>query len=145
MTTTFEDIRTAVIAQVKNNLASIDAAWTASANVAWPGVHFPAAGKVSFMAVDIDYHSVRQAAIGSPTRYIEGSVSLSFFAPQGTASADATLAAHLDHAQDLFPLGLSLTIGVAVLRFRAPSPRPPREDDAEFLLGGLECPFYTYA
>jgi hypothetical protein len=139
-----------ILARLTANITAIDAAWSAAQNVAWPGTHFPAGGKNTFMAVDIAIKDVKQAYIGAgapgataPTRRIDGDVDLTFFAVQG--QSDASLPAHMDKAQDLFPLGLGLTAGAAVLRFLAPIPLPPHENDNEFVLGVLKCPFFTYA
>ena len=143
MTTNYQDIRSAILGRIATNIALLDAAWSATANVAWPGTHFPAGGKGTFMAVDVNMKGARQAAIGSPTRRIDGDLDLTFFAVQG--QSDASLAKHMDAAQDLFPLGLGLTAGAATLRFLAPIPLPPHENDNEFVLGVLKCPFFTYA
>jgi hypothetical protein len=143
--TTYEtDIAAALVTKLKANLTAIRSGWIESQNVAWPGVHFPAAGKSTFMAVGVHYTKPRQAAIGTDLLYIEGELVLEFFGQQGQDGR--WLYQSRGSAQAVFPMRSTLAFGSGggLLTFRAPWPEPAQEDDNEWLLGRLTCPFYTY-
>jgi hypothetical protein len=146
MATSYEaDITAALIAQVVNNLASIDATWVSTANIAYPGVHLPIGSVPSFVALDLVFDHVKQAWLGpNADYYVEGTWVMAFFGEQGSGSAG--LAQHRDAARALFAQGSQLGFGTngRVLVFRPPVPEGPRENDNELLEGILRCPFYTY-
>ncbi len=146
MTTTYKDITSAIIAQVKNNLTSIDAAWTETVNVRWPATIFELQEINSWMAVDVELTDEKQQGILSPNRRIDGFLFYQLYQRVGVDGVDgqALLMARLDGARDLFPFGQTLAAGGENIRFRSPVPALSSDEGPEWIPQALRCPFYLF-
>ena len=141
MSTTYADIRAAIVARISANLASINAGWSATADVAWPNVKVNFTGKATFMIVEINYTGGRQGAIGN-LRRIDGTLTLEFHARMGEGTDG--LMTWVDAARDLFPAGQAVAAGADNILFKEPIAGPIAEGFDGYAAIELSCPFYLF-
>ncbi len=141
MTTTFKDVTAAIIAQLEDNITSVDAGY-AAADVRWPGVHFKPGTRNDWMGLDVVFAETAQSGLAAPNRFIAGYAQISLFQRVGkTTSAD--ILTRMDNARDLFKMDTTLTAGADSVRFREPLPMPQIEE-GEWVHQPLRCEFYLF-
>ncbi len=133
MSTTYRDIRDAIIKRIKDN-------WTYT-TVHWPGTKFKPGS--DYIQPRIVWGPATQAALGqdAPTR-ISGLLHANVFTPIGKADDEAM--DYVDKFRDLFPRNLRLAAGTKSLIFETPHAAPALEDEDWYQMPVL-APFYIDA
>lgn len=125
----------AIYGVLNSNITSIDAGWTASTNVAWPGVDFSPPD--DFVAPLIVWGDTSLSTMGSNgSNLTTGELVLQFFCRPG--SGYGTLNAYADDAIDLYDRA---SPGSGVEFLAASGPRQVSQDDTRWLQVNVSIPF----
>jgi Bacteriophage related domain of unknown function len=135
MTTTYQDIFSAIMGRIEDN-------WNAvAAPVHWPATRFkPLENGAPWIQPRLVFNTAEQITLGlNGHNRIEGDLDVRIFAAIGAGEEPLLIKA--DALRDLFPRGTVLSAGSRRIHFRTPSVRPAIEEE-DFIQIPVFCPFW---